>query len=178
MEINGIDLIKNKNDEYLDELFDEQINLSNHSQIAGMDEIVVSNEDKYIIGTTALDTCTGILFYDRVNKKGIVGHASPSNSVAIIIEMLKRINTTKKAVIEYGFVSGYRTTEKKDFIAIDIFKEYMDVFSKLYPNIKFTPISIDFKMCDEFPAYEFAFNTQTGKSENLIFNSNILGKHR
>ncbi len=178
MEITDNDYIKNKLDEFLDELRDEQINLSKHSQIAPMDQIVVSDEDKYIIGTTALDTCTGILFYDRAHKKGIVGHASPHNSKGIIIEMLKRIDTTKKTVIEYGFVSGYRTIEKKNFTAIDTFKEYIKAFSKLFPNITFKPTSIDYKMCDKFLAYEFAFNTQTGESENLIFNDNVLKKYR
>lgn len=35
------------------------------SSIADMDQVVVSTPDKPIIGTMALDTCFGILFYDR-----------------------------------------------------------------------------------------------------------------
>lgn len=46
----------------------ESNELITHSNIAGMDQVVVSTSDKPIIGTQALDTCFGILLYDRKNK--------------------------------------------------------------------------------------------------------------
>ena len=156
----------------------EQSDLKSHAKIAHMDQIVTSDEDKYIIGTTALDTCTGILFYDFVSKKGMVGHASPHNTIGIIIQMLHNIDSTKKTIIGYSFVSGYRVMERKDDTAINICREYMEAFSKLHSNIKFVPQSIDVKICDNILAYEFAFNTKTGKSENFILMDNIFGKHR
>ena len=56
------------NDYY--QAIDESNELITHSNIADMDQVVVSTSDKPIIGTQALDTCFGILLYDRKNKFG------------------------------------------------------------------------------------------------------------
>ena len=97
---------KIKNDEYikkidgsgLDKITNEFFSLISEanqlrlqSNIANMDQVVVSTNEKPVIGTQALDTCFGILFYDRKNKFGICGHADPNSISYISIEMLKQI---------------------------------------------------------------------------------------
>ena len=54
------------------------------ASLAEMGCVVESSEDRPIIGTQALDTCYGILFYDRLNKKGIVGHGAQSIKVSTL----------------------------------------------------------------------------------------------
>ncbi len=82
--------------------------LKQYASLASMGNIVVSSKTKPIVGTTALDTCYGLVFYDRQNQKGIVGHATPSDKFKILSDMLKLLEKDKKQVIEYAFVSGYR----------------------------------------------------------------------
>lgn len=79
--------INKYNDEYdfNEKIFKLKYILEQHANIAEMGEIVISSKDKPIIGTTALDTCFGIVFYDRNNKSGIVGHAAPSSKIKKII---------------------------------------------------------------------------------------------
>ena len=63
---NGTSLDRMLNDYY--KAINESNELITHSNIAGMDQVVVSTSDKPIIGTQALDACFGILLYDRKNK--------------------------------------------------------------------------------------------------------------
>ena len=82
---NGLDINRNNYIEYnngtspdsmLNDYY-QAINESNelitHSNIAGMDQVVVSTSDKPIIGTQALDTCFGSYFtIEKINLEFVV----------------------------------------------------------------------------------------------------------
>ena len=126
---NGSSLDKMLNDYY--QAIDESNELITHSNIAGMDQVVVSTSDKPIIGTQALDTCFGILFYDRKNKFGICGHADPKSIFGIVVKMLKQIPSTTEGNIEYAIISGYRAIEQNNFKGVDEIQDILRNFLML-----------------------------------------------
>lgn len=72
LDVNRNDYIKYNHGSSLDRMLNdyyqtinESAELIAHSNFANMDQVVVSTADKPIIGTQALDTCFGILLYDR-----------------------------------------------------------------------------------------------------------------
>ena len=136
-----------------------------------MGEIVVSDETHSILGTTALDTCYGIIFYDRSNKFGIVAHASPATKVETLKEMIKLLGPENRT-IEYSIISGYRNVENKDYDGYNDLIYYLKVYTP--ENIRFIPFktSIDIKKCENVYAYEFAFDVENSKSvTNSLFES-------
>lgn len=58
-----------------------------------MGDAMISTDDKYIIGTQALATCTGILIYSESSKKAIVAHISS--------DYIKTLDKIFKLIIEY-----------------------------------------------------------------------------
>ena len=58
------DKYENFNEDYNSQMIKYKLLLESKSQIARMGEIVVSSKEKPIVGTTALATCFGIVFYD------------------------------------------------------------------------------------------------------------------
>lgn len=153
-------------DDYQDTVEDEAIRiktiLEQHANIAHMGGIVVSSKDRPIIGTTALDTCFGIILYDRKNKKGIVGHADNSGKIAILNSMIKLLEKNEKQVIEYGIVSGYRTQERKDYSGVTELLTYLETHCP--PNIELVPFqNLGVQECSNMLAYEFAFDVNTGQ---------------
>ena len=80
------------------------------TQLARAGEIVVSSKKQSVIGTTALDTCWGIIFYDRKNKMGMVGHGLPSSKQATLLKMINMLGSTPR-IIEYRIIPGYRNYE-------------------------------------------------------------------
>ena len=81
-----------------------ELTLKKKAQIAYMNEIVVSSSAKPIVGTVALATCYGIVFYDRKNKIGIVGHASSSKLLNILEMMMAYFTIDKECTIEYAII--------------------------------------------------------------------------
>lgn len=137
--------------------------LEKYAKIANVGEIVISSKDKPIIGTTALDTCFGIVFYDRKNKIGIVGHALPSSKIDILIKMINSLEKDKEQVIEYAIVSGYRNEENKDYNGYEEILSYLE--NHCPKNIKLMPfLDLNVQVCSNILAYEFAFEVNTGKS--------------
>ena len=166
--------VYNKNNySYEDTVSDKAIRikhfLEEHANIAHMGEIVVSSKDKPIIGTTGLDTCFGIVFYDRKNKKGIVGHAYDSGKIAILHRMIELLGTNEQQVIEYTIVSGYRNIEKRDYSGIDELLNYLETHCP--ENIKLIPFqNLGVQVCSNVLAYEFAFDVNTGQNvANYLF---------
>lgn len=141
-----------------------QLELEKKSLIASMGEIVISTIDKPIIGTTALDTCYGIVLYDRKNKKGIVGHAAPSSKIYTLREMINLLDRDKPLEIEYAIVPGYRNIERKDYRGLDELLECL--FHACPPNIKLKKFATDLGISvpSDLLCYQFAFNVTTGKS--------------
>ncbi len=165
---NGSSLDRMLNDYY--QATDESNKLITHSNIAGMDQVVVSTSDKPIIGTQALDTCFGILFYDRKNKFGICGHADPTSIFSILVKMLKQIPSTTEGNIEYAIISGYRAIEQKNFKGVDeiqdILRNYMSINSKIHFTSLRTPLNPS--MPNGLLCYDFAFDTISGKDVTSI----------
>lgn len=156
-------------DDYEVNVFKVKYILEQHANIAGMGEIVVSSKDKPIIGTTALDTCFGIVLYDRKNKKGIVGHAAPSSRISTLIDMINLLEKDQQQVIEYAIISGYRNDEKHDYSGQEELLNYLE--NHCPQNIKLIPFSdLRVQVCSNVLAYEFAFEVNTGKSvSNYLF---------
>lgn len=137
-----------------------ELELKKQSQIAYMNEIVASTIDKPIVGTVALATCYGIVFYDRKNKIGIVGHASSSKLLSILKEMMTYFTIDKNITIEYAIIPGYDNVINNNYEGLKVLEDYL---------IKNTPLSvklIPFKGIelkeDEYGSYSFAFNSQNG----------------
>lgn len=172
---NNYEYIKSSLDCRLDDYYQmvlERAQLMSYSCIAGMDQVVISTPDKPIIGTQALDTCFGILLYDRKNKFGICGHANPKNIFGIVVEMLKQIPSTANGNIEYQIVSGYRAIEENNFKGIDEIRNILRNYEAINPKIKFTSLksSLTPKMPNGLLCYDFAFDTSTGKDvTNIVF---------
>ena len=175
---NGTSLDRMLNDYY--QAINESNELITHSNIAGMDQVVVSTSDKPIIGTQALDTCFGILLYDRKNKFGICGHADPYNTFGIIVEMLKQIPESTEGIIEYTIVPGYRAMKQKKFEREDeiqdILRNYMSINHKIHFTSLKTPLNPS--MPNGLLCYDFAFDTISGKDVTSIVFKNYAEEQR
>ena len=150
------------------------------SSIADMDQVVVSTPDKPIIGTMALDTCFGILFYDRKNKFGICGHADPYNTFDIIVEMLKQIPESTEGIIEYTIVPGYRAMKQKKFEREDEIQDILRNYMSINPKIHFTSLKtpLNPSMPNGLLCYDFAFDTISGKDVTSIVFKNYAEEQR
>ena len=150
------------------------------SSIADMDQVVVSTPDKPIIGTQALDTCFGILFYDRKNKFGICGHADPYNTFGIIVEMLKQIPESTEGIIEYTIVPGYRAMKQKKFEREDEIQDILRNYMSINPKIHFTSLKtpLNPSMPNGLLCYDFAFDTISGKDVTSIVFKNYAEEQR
>ena len=134
--------------------------LTKRAKIAHICQIVTSSPDNNIIGTTALDTCYGIVFYDRKNKFGMVGHALPSKKIDIVASMIEKLGDESRE-IEYAIVSGYRNLERGDYSGEDQIKNFLESYCP--KNISFIPLNfyLDIRVCSNVLAYEFAFDVNT-----------------
>ena len=147
LDINGNNHIEYNNGTSLDIMLNDYYQATNernelitHSNIADMDQVVVSTSDKPIIGTQALDTCFGILFYDRKNKFGICGHADPKSIFGIVVEMLKQIPSTTEGNVEYTIVPGYRAIEQHNFKCEEEIEDILRNYMSINPKIHFTSL--------------------------------------
>lgn len=143
------------------------------ASLAEMGCVVESSQERPIIGTQALDTCYGILFYDRINKKGLVGHGAPSSKIATLHEMMQRINDGSVKVVEYMIIPGFRNVDYKDLSGLE---ELLQEIREHSPsNIRFVPmaekIGPNVKLHKNTLTYEFAFDTRNGRfvSEEIFF---------
>lgn len=91
-----------------------KLKLLEKTSLALMDCYVISSPDKPIIGTQALDTCYGILFYNRHTKKGICGHAAPSRLTSLLTRMINCLGDEQQT-IEYMIVPGFRNEDRRDY---------------------------------------------------------------
>ena len=175
---NGTSLDRMLNDYY--QAINESNELITHSNIADMDQVVVSTSDKPIIGTQALDTCFGILLYDRKNKFGICGHADPYNTFGIIVEMLKQIPESTEGIIEYTIVPGYRAMKQKKFEREDEIQDILRNYMSINPKIHFTSLKtpLNPSMPNGLLCYDFAFDTISGKDVTSIVFKNYAEEQR
>lgn len=186
-DINRNDYIEYNNGTSLDRMLNEYYQHLNEgdqliarSSIADMDQVVVSTVDKPIIGTQALDTCFGILFYDRKNKFGICGHADPYNTFGIIVEMLKQIPESTEGIIEYTIVPGYRAMKQKNFEREDEIQDILRNYMSINPKIHFTSLKtpLNPSMPNGLLCYDFAFDTISGRDVTSIVFKNYAEEQR
>lgn len=134
-----------------------------------------SSKSKIIIGIVALDTCFGIVFYDRKNKSGIVGHAAPSSKTDTLHEMINLLNKDERLIIEYIIVSGYRNEERGDFCGVNELLNYLH--SHCPSNITLIPFQGDLgvQLDNKTYTYEFAFEVNSGLpvSQYLFYDSSL-----
>ena len=64
-------------------------------KMANMNEAVISNEEKPIVGTQALATCFGLLLYDENNKTALVAHLS-TDWQSTLMKLLSLIDFEKE----------------------------------------------------------------------------------
>lgn len=154
--------------------------LSELASIAHIGEIVQSNSEKSIIGTIALDTCYGIVFYDRKNKRGYVGHATPSSKIKTLQEMLNLLEKAKTVRIEYAIIPGYRNEERKDYRGFAELINYLE--SHCPENITLIPFQSDLgiQVDERTSTYEFAFEVNSGLpvSQYLFYESPLKRKNK
>ena len=174
----GSSLDRMLNDYY--QAINESDKLITHSNIAGMNQVVVSTSDKPIIGTQALDTCFGILFYDRKNKFGICGHADTKSIFGIVVKMLKQIPSTTEGNIEYAIISGYRAIEQNNFKGVDEIQDILRNYMSINPKIHFTSLKTSLypSMPNGLLCYDFAFDTISGKDVTSIVFINYAEEQR
>lgn len=160
-------------DEYCDRMNHIKFQLLKKTALAEMGSVVESTKDNPIIGTQALDTCYGILFYDRKSKQGVCGHAVPSQLISVISEMMKWLNG-RSGNIEYMILPGFRNVERHDYRGLEELSDY------LFKNVSEDIQLISFKdmrggcsLHQDTLSYEFAFDTINGNfvTEYVFFDS-------
>ena len=183
------DKYENFNEDYNSQMIKYKLLLESKSQIARMGEIVVSSKEKPIVGTTALATCFGIVFYDRQNKKAYVGHAGPSSYMQMLHTMVSMLDSSTKQ-IEYSIIPGWDNynhfgNKSLTLNLLDDGKnpEYqMGLALKSISRINFIPLKSQLGVkegnSDGNPYYEFAFdaNALTNVADYLFFETNNLIK--
>ncbi len=164
--------LENKYDENIKEdLLNLKLALKAKANIADINEIVVSSLEKPVVGTIALATCYGIVFYDRKNKLAMVGHASPSNLINILKEMMQYFTIDSEATIEYVFVPGYVNDANKDYQGLRILEDYL--IKNTPSGIKLIPFNgIELLTHEDIGSYDFAFDATDGKpvTKYLFYN--------
>ena len=147
-----------------------QKTLLEHSTMAELNQFVISSRGKSIIGTEALAVCDGIVFYDRNNKWGMVGHAVDGYKITLLSEMLKSLPDDRDRVIEYAVISGYDNVANGNFNDANEMTNYLK--SNCPRNIKLIPLQTDLlgiQVSSDY-AYEFAFDVNSGISvSNWLF---------
>ena len=160
-------------DAYCEKMNGIKYRMLEKTSLAGMGRVVESTKERPVIGTQALDTCYGILFYDRVKKEGIAGHAVPSQLTTVLAEMLKWLEG-RTGLIEYMILPGFRNVDRKDYSG---FKELHDYMLEHTPdNVKMMPLKdmrSGFRLDQASLSYEFAFDTTNGEfvTEYVFFDS-------
>lgn len=148
-------------------ILDELDEISKHIATAEMDEFVVSDSDKSIIGTVGLAVCDGIIFYDRKNKWGMVGHAVGDTKISLLSEMLKSLPQEKEIVLEYSIITGYDNIRNGNYNDTNKMLEYLK--NNCPKNIRLVPFQTDLGI-RVGPSYgnEFYFNVKSGKTASQI----------
>lgn len=181
------------NDDYISQMIQIKDFLTTKSSIAGMGQIVVSSKEKPIVGTNALATCWGIVFYDRKNKKAYVAHAAPGVYMETLNKMVAMLDSSITQV-EYGIIPGwdnYHEFGGKSSV-LNLCDEnknpyyHMQNTLERISNIHFVPLQFDLDIrenreCGNY-SYEFAFdaNSCTNVTQYLFFDKNNyeINKHK
>ena len=127
-----------------------------------MNNVQISTDDKPIIGTDSLATCTGVLLYSETKKRAIVAHvASDTKNIFLKSLELAYENGLNNYLIKYKIISGYyfnhyETKKELEFL-------YSSIPNLLIPfNEKDIPENAIIKD-EKTPSLKFAFDASTGK---------------
>lgn len=143
--------------------------IARHIATAEMNGFVISDSNKNIIGTVGLAVCDGIIFYDRKNKWGIVGHAVGDKKIALLSDMLKNLPSDKDIVIEYAIVTGYDNIRNGNYTDTNKMLEYLK--NNCPENIKLIPFQTDLGIrVGQSYGNEFYFDVKSGKTASQILN--------
>ena len=96
---------------------DEKELLTRKMILVGINDAMITTEEKYIIGTEALATCIGILLYNEDKKIAIVAHVVPDKIDAVdkiynIILKYKLLKTKFKYLIIPGYYQEHYNTKE------------------------------------------------------------------
>ena len=153
------------NENYDIQMIQKQKELESASIMALMGQIVYSTPERPIIGTMALASCYGIIFYDRENKFAIVGHANPSSRIKIMDRMMDFVKKIGCNNIEYAVINGYFNVQKKNYKGeFELLKFLEEKSRNLNINIKPLQTDLGVQLDKKKEGYEFAFDVNSGKS--------------
>jgi len=166
----------------------DKIDLTKKFKLVKFKQVDISDDDKYIIGTHELSTCTGVLLYCEEKKRAIVGHVSSDweNVIKKTIELIY-LNNLGNYIFKYKIIPGYDPSN-------GVSKKIEEVFISLSPmlvpfeekNILDGIVGLD----ENTQSFEFAFDAINGKfvTDKVLFgidyykvcedDNDILGKSR
>ncbi len=150
-------------DMYCDKMNAMKNTLLSKTSLAHMGEYVKSTKERPVVATQALDTCYGILFYDREKHQALCGHAVPSSLIGMLVRLIEELGDDER-IIEYLIVPGFRNVDRKDYSGLDELTKYL--YENKPKSIKFKPLmtgGIDNVHLDARSlSYEFAFDAESG----------------
>lgn len=135
--------------------------------LVNMGEAKISTNDKPIIGTQALATCTGLLLYCKERKIGIVAHISTDieKTVNKVLDLLEE-NNIKFSNIEYKIILGYDSNDQeiinKIIKALRFGNVYRMLSNRFIPYAKTKIKASDIQIDNNTLSKQFAFDVQSG----------------
>lgn len=125
--------------------------------LVGMNNAMISTEERTIIGTQALSTCIGVLLYNEEKKLAIVAHVVPAKIDAInkIFEIIlnRKLWSTK---FKYKIIPGYYP---EHYNTIELIEKHL---THLIPFDEDEIPANAIRRNEEFKSCEFAFDASTG----------------
>lgn len=147
------------------DFMNEKEKMTKKMKLVSMNEVDITTDDKYIIGTDALATCVGVLLYCESKKRAIVGHFSV-DGLYLATPMLELIfdnglNDDDFSRIKYKIIPGY---EEEHY---DLKNDLEKLCQSLHPLfIPFSDEEIPSNAIEkdgDLSAVRFAFDASSGK---------------
>ena len=134
--------------------------------LVGMNDAKISSEERPVVGTQSLATCTGVLLYSEEQKLAIVAHVVPDKIDAIdkifqIILQHKLLHTKFKYLIIPGYYPEHYNTK-------ELIEKHMTDFTP-FEAIEIPKDAI--RLNEDETSYEFAFDASSGKfvTDKVLF---------
>lgn len=91
-------------------------------------EARITEEERSIIGTNSLATCTGILLYNKDTRLAIVAHLISSNPIPGLDKMFNILikNKLLHTNFEYAVFTDYDSSAAKYYNTLDIINEHLN----------------------------------------------------
>lgn len=138
-----------------------------HISIAEMNQFVISDNERTVLGTVGLAVCDGIIIYDRNNKWGMVGHAAGDGKLSLLSEMINCLPTDKEITIEFAIVTGYDNVHNNNYTDTNEMIKYLK--SNCPTNVTLIPLTTDLGVrVGKGYGNEFLFDVKNGISVSKI----------